>query len=210
MDDLPIYQSADDEKKNCDCEAGTETVKRDTKNRNCACKVAIRVRRWLVFCGDAVCESLFVRGGTASAHHFYTTYLTGGIPGINKQAGETITTRFSLARGFEEMLKDGERERDLPAKKSGISFPGFRDDLFFFFIIFFFFFFETHLSPTTSSWIHPVEHNRLALARNEKPSKWCVRLSQVRAVDCRRSSGRFATPAFSHRRSVAKGQLTDR
>lgn len=51
MDDcLSIYQSADDEnKKNCDCEAGTETVKRDTKNRNCACTVAIRVRRWLVF-----------------------------------------------------------------------------------------------------------------------------------------------------------------
>lgn len=35
--------------KNCDCEAGTETVKRDTKNRNCACTVVIRVRRWLVF-----------------------------------------------------------------------------------------------------------------------------------------------------------------
>lgn len=86
--------------KNCDCEAGTETVSwnRDTKKRNCACTVAIRVRRWLVFFGDAVCamycESLFVRGGTASAHHFYTTYLTGGIPGINKRVGETITTRF--------------------------------------------------------------------------------------------------------------------
>lgn len=57
--------------KNCDCEAGTETVKRDTKNRNCT--VAIRVRRW--FFGDAVAlciASLFLSEEEPLQH---TTYL---------------------------------------------------------------------------------------------------------------------------------------
>lgn len=57
MDDcLSIYQSADDEnKKKCDCEAGTETVKRDTKNRNCACTDSSHSCLPLVgFFGDAV------------------------------------------------------------------------------------------------------------------------------------------------------------
>lgn len=36
--------------KKCDCEAGTETVKRDTKNEPVPVQtVAIRVRRWLGF-----------------------------------------------------------------------------------------------------------------------------------------------------------------
>lgn len=91
-------------------------------------------------------------------------YRTGSIPGINKRVGETTTTRLlwpaDLRRCWER-----DRERDLPSKKSGISSPGFRDDLF---IFFFFFFFETHLSPTTSSWIHPVEHSSISTWKKRK------------------------------------------
>lgn len=121
-------------------------------------------------------------------------YRTGSIPGINKRVGETITTRFSLACGFEEIiLREGEREI-CHRRKVEFHFRVFG-----------------RISPSSSSSSSSLKHisrqqrplgsilwsiHRLALARNEKPSKWCVRLSQVRAVDRRRSSGRSPLQLF--------------
>lgn len=62
--------------KNCDCEAGTETVKRDTKNETVPVQtVAIRVRRWLVFFGDAVALCIASLSLSEEEPLQHTTYL---------------------------------------------------------------------------------------------------------------------------------------